>query len=86
MKISGCFQCVWRGYCVRAASRSKKLAAARQRIQSANAAATEENTLGHRTSSALDFLLRYKDIAYILEALRNLGEICFSLLLDESFI
>ena len=51
------------------------MAAARQRLQSANAAATEENTLGHRTSSALDFLLRYKDIAYILEALRNLGKV-----------
>ena len=34
---------------------------------------TEEKKLGNRTTSALDFLLQYKQISYILDALMQLG-------------
>ena len=65
---------MWKGYCVRKANKSKKLTAVRQRVQEANAAATEDKKLCNRTSSALDFLLNYKQLAFILEALINLGK------------
>ena len=65
---------MWRGYCVRKANKSNKLTAVRQRVQEANAAATEDKKLCNRTSSALDFLLNYKQLAFILEALINLGK------------
>ena len=65
---------------MRKANKSKKLSVVRQRVQQANAAATEDRKLCNRTSSALDFLLNYKQLAFILEALINLGEFgsCFS--------
>lgn len=67
------FQAVWRGYHTRRSSCSKKLAKARARVIEANASATEEKKLGNRTSSALDFLLKYKHVSQVFEALGHLG-------------
>lgn len=47
---------------------------ARKRVEDINRSATEEKTLGYRTSSALDYIFKDKDLAYILEALTHLGE------------
>ncbi|KAL8625932.1 hypothetical protein ACOMHN_012524 [Nucella lapillus] len=63
---------IWRGRQVRGGLKSRKLATARRRLQEATQRATEEKTLGHRTASALDFLLHYKQLAYILDALMHL--------------
>lgn len=38
------------------------------------ASVREEDKLCNKTSSALDYLLRYKHFSYILEALKNLGK------------
>ncbi|KAK7504479.1 hypothetical protein BaRGS_00004345 [Batillaria attramentaria] len=65
-------QAVWRGRRLRRSLNNKKIAAARKRVHEANKAATEEKKLGNRTSSALDFLLHYKQLAYILDALMHL--------------
>ncbi|XP_076455078.1 uncharacterized protein LOC143289805 [Babylonia areolata] len=65
-------QAMWRGRQLRCGLKSKKIAAARRRVQAANEKATEEKTLGKRTASALDFLLHYKQLAYILDALMHL--------------
>ena len=46
----------------------------RRRIESANAAATEPMKLCNRTRSALDFLLKCKNISRIVGALTNLGK------------
>lgn len=44
-----------------------------KRVKEATASATEEKRLGNRTSSALDFLLRYKQTIKVLDALLHLG-------------
>ena len=66
-------QSLWRGYKVRKEDQRRKVQEARKKIQVANAAATEEKQLGNRTTSALDYLLKYKQLAYILEAVMHLG-------------
>ncbi|XP_059177929.1 abnormal spindle-like microcephaly-associated protein homolog isoform X2 [Physella acuta] len=71
-KASVKLQALWRGYVARRDSKNKKLALTRRRLQEATRAATYEQTLGSRTSSALDYLLKEKDLAYILEALMHL--------------
>lgn len=45
----------------------------RQRLRQLSTDFREEDRLGNKTSSALDYLLRYKHFSYILEALKNLG-------------
>ena len=40
----------------------------------ANEAATDAKTLGSRTESALDYLLKYKQLSYILEKVMDLGQ------------
>ena len=54
----------------------------RKRVQEAAKNATEDKKLCNRTSDALDFLLCYKQLSYILEALINLGKI--SIILTHS--
>ncbi|XP_005095167.1 abnormal spindle-like microcephaly-associated protein homolog [Aplysia californica] len=71
-KASTKIQALWRGYKVRRNSRSRRLIQARKRISELSQEATEEKTLGSRMSSALDYLLRDKDVAYILEAMMHL--------------
>ncbi|GFO45530.1 abnormal spindle-like microcephaly-associated-like protein [Plakobranchus ocellatus] len=65
-------QAAWRGYLVRRDTKSKKLVQARRRLEELNRSATESQTLRSRTASALDYLLREKDLAYILESLMHL--------------
>ena len=66
-------QALWKGYSLRRKSKSKRLTLVRQRVEEANAAATEEKKLGNRTSSALDYLLKYKHLSPVLDALKHLG-------------
>ena len=75
MFVSLYLQAVWRGYCTRRNSKSKKLARARARVIQATESATEEKKLGNRTSSALDFLLKYKHLSQVFEAVMHLGEL-----------
>ncbi|KAK3088174.1 hypothetical protein FSP39_015668 [Pinctada imbricata] len=65
-------QAVWRGRQIRIKSKSRKLANIRQRIEEANRSATEEKKLCNRTASALDYLLKYKHLSQILDALMHL--------------
>lgn len=65
-------QAVWRGRQVRMKNKSKKLEAVRKRVVEAHRSATEDKKLGNRTESALDYLLKYKQLSQILEALVHL--------------
>ena len=67
-------QSLWRGYHLRKQNNSRKVKEARRRCQEAAAAATEEKQLGNRTSSALDYLLKYKQLSFILDAVMHLGK------------
>jgi hypothetical protein len=49
-------QAVWRGNQVRRRSIGKKIEVIRKRVEKANKSATEENKLGNRMASALDYL------------------------------
>ena len=70
-------QAMWRGHRVRRKVIDKKVVDARRKVKAASKNVKEENKLCHRTTSALDFLLSYKQLSYVLEALINLGEISF---------
>ncbi|KAL4219252.1 hypothetical protein ACF0H5_021834 [Mactra antiquata] len=65
-------QTLWRGHCIRKKIKSRRLTLLRKRIKEATESATKEKTLGNRTSSALDFLLKYKQISEVLMALKCL--------------
>lgn len=58
-------------------NKSKKLEAVRKRVVEAHRSATEDKKLGNRTESALDYLLKYKQLSQILEALVHLGTFTF---------
>ena len=66
-------QAVWRGRQVRRACRDKRVAAIRARCIKAAKAVTEEKRLCNRTTSALDYLLQYRQMSGLLEALISLG-------------
>ncbi|XP_013394208.1 abnormal spindle-like microcephaly-associated protein homolog [Lingula anatina] len=65
-------QAIWRGRKTRQQMKDKKVIQVRRRLKEATMAATEEKKLCNRTTSALDFLLQYKQLSYILEALVHL--------------
>nr|XP_033937041.1 abnormal spindle-like microcephaly-associated protein isoform X4 [Pseudochaenichthys georgianus] len=65
-------QALWRGHCSRRLNDNAKVVKLRQRLWEVSACVREEDKLCNKTSSALDYLLRYKHFSYILEALRNL--------------
>ncbi|XP_028394821.1 abnormal spindle-like microcephaly-associated protein homolog [Dendronephthya gigantea] len=65
-------QCVWRGYNVRKHFNTMKFKKARQRIFLANSNVTESMKLCNLTSSALDYLLRCKNLTTVREALVHL--------------
>ena len=67
-------QSLWRGRHVRLSVKDARIKRARVRVQNATEKATEEQTLAHRTISALDFLLKCKNLGTILGALIDLGE------------
>ena len=66
-------QAAWKGHRVRMQIKNKRVVVARKRLAEAAKNATEDKKLCNRTTSALDFLLRYKHLAFILEALKHLG-------------
>uniref|UniRef100_A0A3P9LT42 Abnormal spindle microtubule assembly n=1 Tax=Oryzias latipes TaxID=8090 RepID=A0A3P9LT42_ORYLA len=65
-------QALWRAHCSRQRHDNAKLVKLRHRLRQISAEVREEDKLCNKTSSALDYLLRYKHFSYILEALQNL--------------
>ncbi|XP_034002708.1 abnormal spindle-like microcephaly-associated protein isoform X2 [Trematomus bernacchii] len=65
-------QALWRGHRSRRLNDNAEVVKLRQRLREVSACVREEDKLCNKTSSALDYLLRYKHFSYILEALRNL--------------
>ncbi|XP_059197817.1 abnormal spindle-like microcephaly-associated protein [Centropristis striata] len=65
-------QALWRGHRSRLLNDNAKVVKLRRRLREVSAGIREEDKLCNKTSSALDYLLRYKHFSYILEALRNL--------------
>ncbi|XP_070765126.1 abnormal spindle-like microcephaly-associated protein [Enoplosus armatus] len=65
-------QALWRGHRSRRLNDNSKVVKLRRRLRKVSAGIREEDKLGNKTSSALDYLLRYKHFSYILEALKNL--------------
>ncbi|KAG7258610.1 hypothetical protein CRUP_012560 [Coryphaenoides rupestris] len=63
---------LWRGHRCRTLSHDPRVAAARHRLRKVSTDVKDEDKLGNKTASALDYLLRYKHFSYILEALKNL--------------
>ncbi|KAJ8796127.1 hypothetical protein J1605_002256 [Eschrichtius robustus] len=66
------FKALWRGYSWRKKNDCTKIKAIRQRLQCVNREIREENKLYHRTALALHYLLTYKYLSAILEALKHL--------------
>uniref|UniRef100_A0A3B4BKW6 Abnormal spindle-like microcephaly-associated protein ASH domain-containing protein n=1 Tax=Periophthalmus magnuspinnatus TaxID=409849 RepID=A0A3B4BKW6_9GOBI len=66
------YQALWRGYRSRCLNDNAKVVKLRQRLKKVTAGVREEDKLCNKTSTALDYLLRYKHFSYILEALKNL--------------
>lgn len=67
-------QALWRGHRSRRLNDDPKVLKLRHRLRKVSAEVREEDKLCNKTSSALDYLLRYKHFSYILEALKNLGK------------
>nr|XP_046247893.1 abnormal spindle-like microcephaly-associated protein [Scatophagus argus] len=65
-------QALWRGHRSRLLNDNPKVVKLRHRLRKVSADVREEDKLCNKTSSALDYLLRYKHFSYILEALKNL--------------
>ncbi|XP_023195655.1 abnormal spindle-like microcephaly-associated protein homolog [Xiphophorus maculatus] len=65
-------QALWRGHRSRMLSDKPKLVKLRLRLRKISAEVREEDKLCNKTSSALEYLLRYKHFSFILEALKNL--------------
>ncbi|NXL79237.1 ASPM protein, partial [Leptocoma aspasia] len=66
------FQALWRGYSWRKKTDTVKTRALRHSLEKANEKSREENKLGNRTAVAIDHLLKYKHLSYILAALKHL--------------
>ncbi|NWY98022.1 ASPM protein, partial [Loxia curvirostra] len=65
-------QALWRGYSWRKMTDTAKTRALRHSLEKANEKSREENKLGNRTAIAIDHLLKYKHLSYILAALKHL--------------
>uniref|UniRef100_A0A3Q2EB31 Calponin-homology (CH) domain-containing protein n=1 Tax=Cyprinodon variegatus TaxID=28743 RepID=A0A3Q2EB31_CYPVA len=65
-------QALWRGHRSRLLNDNPKVVKLRYRLRKVSAEVKEEDKLYNKTSSALEYLLRYKHFSYILEALKNL--------------
>ncbi|NXM50284.1 ASPM protein, partial [Gymnorhina tibicen] len=66
------FQALWRGYSWRKMTDTAKTRALRRSLEKANEKSREENKLGNRTAIAIEHLLKYKHLSYILAALWHL--------------
>uniref|UniRef100_A0A8C3SDX8 Abnormal spindle microtubule assembly n=1 Tax=Chelydra serpentina TaxID=8475 RepID=A0A8C3SDX8_CHESE len=65
-------QALWRGYSWRKKNDTAKTKALRFSLEMANKESKEENKLCNRTAVAIDYLLKYKHLSYILAALKHL--------------
>ncbi|NXY90815.1 ASPM protein, partial [Alcedo cyanopectus] len=65
-------QALWRGYSWRKNNDTAKTKALRRSLEKANEKSKEENKLCNRTAVAIDYLLKYKHLSYILAALKHL--------------
>ncbi|XP_055966704.1 abnormal spindle-like microcephaly-associated protein [Sorex fumeus] len=65
-------QALWRGYAVRKKNDCKKIKAIRLSLQVVNREIREENKLYKRSALALHYLLTYKHISAVIEALKHL--------------
>ncbi|XP_065698750.2 abnormal spindle-like microcephaly-associated protein isoform X2 [Patagioenas fasciata] len=66
------FQALWRGYSWRKSNDTAKTRALRHSLEKANENSREENKLCNRTAIAIEYLLKYKHLSYILAALKHL--------------
>ncbi|XP_074894987.1 abnormal spindle-like microcephaly-associated protein isoform X2 [Buteo buteo] len=66
------FQALWRGYSWRKSNDTAKTKALRRSLEKANEKSREENKLCNRTAIAIEYLLKYKHLSYILAALKHL--------------
>nr|XP_013816395.1 PREDICTED: abnormal spindle-like microcephaly-associated protein [Apteryx mantelli mantelli] len=66
------FQALWRGYSWRKSNDTAKTKALRRSLERANEKSREENKLCNRTAIAIEYLLKYKHLSYILAALKHL--------------
>uniref|UniRef100_A0A8C0EPZ7 Calponin-homology (CH) domain-containing protein n=1 Tax=Bubo bubo TaxID=30461 RepID=A0A8C0EPZ7_BUBBB len=66
------FQALWRGYSWRKNNDTAKTKALRRSLEKANEKSREENKLCNRTAIAIEYLLKYKHLSYILAALKHL--------------
>ncbi|NXH85448.1 ASPM protein, partial [Edolisoma coerulescens] len=66
------FQALWRGYSWRKMTDTAKTRVLRRSLEKANEKSREENQLGNRTAIAIEHLLKYKHLSYILAALKHL--------------
>ncbi|XP_009883234.1 PREDICTED: abnormal spindle-like microcephaly-associated protein [Charadrius vociferus] len=66
------FQALWRGYSWRKNNDTPKTKALRRSLEKANEKSREENKLCNRTAIAIEYLLKYKHLSYILAALKHL--------------
>ncbi|NXI40183.1 ASPM protein, partial [Galbula dea] len=66
------FQALWRGYSWRKNNDTAKTKALRCSLEKANENSREENKLCNRTAIAIEYLLKYKHLSYILAALQHL--------------
>ncbi|XP_030062606.1 LOW QUALITY PROTEIN: abnormal spindle-like microcephaly-associated protein [Microcaecilia unicolor] len=65
-------QALWRGYSWRKSNSTAKMRTLKQRLEKANKDSREENKLCNRSAIAIDYLLKYKHLSYILAALKHL--------------
>ncbi|XP_074164767.1 abnormal spindle-like microcephaly-associated protein isoform X2 [Sminthopsis crassicaudata] len=65
-------QALWRGYSWRKKNDFSEIKAIRLSLQEVNKKSREENKLYKRTALAIHYLLKYKHLSYILEALKHL--------------
>uniref|UniRef100_A0A8D0FMK9 Calponin-homology (CH) domain-containing protein n=1 Tax=Strix occidentalis caurina TaxID=311401 RepID=A0A8D0FMK9_STROC len=65
-------QALWRGYSWRKNNDTAKTKALRRSLEKANEKSREENKLCNRTAIAIEYLLKYKHLSYILAALKHL--------------
>uniref|UniRef100_A0A8C5WY97 Assembly factor for spindle microtubules n=1 Tax=Laticauda laticaudata TaxID=8630 RepID=A0A8C5WY97_LATLA len=65
-------QALWRGYSWRKKTDTPETRSLRDSLIIANKESKEEKKLYHRTSVAIDYLLKYKHFSYILAALKDL--------------
>ncbi|XP_069497625.1 abnormal spindle-like microcephaly-associated protein isoform X2 [Ambystoma mexicanum] len=65
-------QAMWRGYFWRSRHDTPKILNVRSRLVNVTRESKEENKLCNRTSIAIEYLLKYKHLSYILAALKHL--------------